>query len=220
MNIMIEENNLIVVNHPVIQSKMTMLRDKDTGTKEFRELVKEISIYLGYEALRNAPLVNEKVYTPCGKYKGMVLAHDYAIVPILRAGMGMLDGLLQVLPTAKIGHVGIYRDPESLEPQSYYCKLPELSIGRNYAPYTDVILLDPMIATGGTAYETIAKVHQMGVQNISMISLVTCPVGVNKIHSDFPFVKIITAGHDPILNEDSYIVPGLGDAGDRIFGTK
>lgn len=207
-------SKLFVSEHPLIQSKMTMLRNKDTGSKEFREIIGEVAMLLLYEATRDLPLTEVQVETPVATATCSTVDAKFAIVPILRAGIGMTDGLLSLMPNAKIGHIGLYRDPVTLNPVEYYCKLP--------ADVEDriVFLTDPMLATGGTAEAAIGFLKDRGVKNIIMLSILAAPDGVNKLQEAHPDVDIYTAAYDNILNDHGYIVPGLGDAGDRIFGTK
>ena len=205
----------IILNHPLIEHKISILRRKDTSTKEFRELISELAVFLCYEALKDAKLNETVVETPVATTKGYVIDEDdYAFVPILRAGMGMIDGVLRVMPNAKIGHIGLYRNEETLEPVEYYCKLP-----KNIEKKT-VIILDPMLATGGSGSEAISMIKSRGVKKIKFLSIIAAPVGIEKIQKDHPDVEIYSACKDSHLNEFGYIVPGLGDAGDRIFGTK
>lgn len=204
-----------VFDHPLIQHKISIMRDKNTNTKEFRELVKEVSTLMGYEVTRDLPLEEIEVETPIAKCRTRVLSgKSVGFVPILRAGLGMVDGLLTLIPTAKIGHIGLYRDHETFEPVEYYCKLPEDAADRM------IILLDPMLATGGSASAAIGFVKQRGVTNIKLMSIIAAPQGIEKVHHDHPDVNIYCACVDEKLNENAYIVPGLGDAGDRLFGTK
>lgn len=208
-------NMAFVFDHPLIQHKISILRDKNTGTKEFRELVKEVSTLMGYEVTRALPLEEIEVETPIAKAKTKVLSgKSVGFVPILRAGLGMVDGLLTLIPTAKIGHIGLYRDQESLEPVEYYCKLPD-DVSKRM-----IILLDPMLATGGSASAAIGFLKQRGVRNIKLMSIIAAPEGIEKVHTDHPDVNIYCACVDKTLNDHAYIVPGLGDAGDRLFGTK
>jgi uracil phosphoribosyltransferase len=205
----------IILNHPLVEHKISILRRKDTSTKEFRELISELAMFLCYEALKDAELKDVEVETPITKTIGHVIdENNYAFVPILRAGMGMVDGVLQVMPNAKIGHIGLYRNEETLEPVEYYCKLP------NNIESKTVIILDPMLATGGSGSEAISMIKKRGVKHIKFLSIIAAPVGLEKIQKDHPDVEIYTAYKDSHLNENGYIVPGLGDAGDRIFGTK
>ena len=206
---------LHVLSHPLLQHKLTILRDEKTGVKEFREIVSEIAALMCYEATRNLSLEEIEVQTPVAKTKGYALAgKKLAIVPILRAGLGMVDGILALIPAAKVGHVGLFRDPETLKPVEYYCKLPEDIAMR------DVFVLDPMLATGGSASAAIALLKGRGVQNIKLMNVLAAPEGVRQIQEDHPDVEIYCAALDECLNDHGYIVPGLGDAGDRIFGTK
>ena len=204
-----------LVDHPLIQHKLTIMRDKHTSTKAFRELLNEISMLMGYEVTRILPLEDIEIETPLQKATFKRLAgKKLAIVPILRAGLGMVDGLTQLIPSARIGHIGLYRDPETHLPVEYYCKMPP-DIGERL-----VIIVDPMLATGGSASDAIAMVKQRGAKNIVLMCLVSAPEGVAKVQADHPDVDIYSAALDEKLNEHAYIIPGLGDAGDRIFGTK
>ncbi|HOQ16740.1 MAG TPA: uracil phosphoribosyltransferase [Defluviitaleaceae bacterium] len=206
---------LHVMEHPLIQHKISMLRDKNTGSKEFRELVEEISMLMCYEATRDLPLEEVEVETPVAKAKAKVLSgKKLGIVPILRAGLGMVDGMLNLIPAAKVGHIGLYRDPETLQPVEYYCKLPYDS------PTRDIFVLDPMLATGGSASAAIQFIKDKGVQRIRFLCLIAAPEGVERLMKDHPDVDIYVAVLDERLNDHGYIVPGLGDAGDRLFGTK
>ena len=207
--------NEFVLNHPLITHKLAILRDVDTGTKVFRELVTEISIFLMYEAMRDAKLEEATIETPLEKMDtGMLNEDEYAVVPILRAGMGMVDGILNVIPNAKIGHIGLYRDEETFEPVEYYYKMPD-GIGDR-----EVLVVDPMLATGGSASATISRLKQDGVKKIKLLCIVAAPQGIKTIEEDHPDVKIFCATVDRELNENAYILPGLGDAGDRVYGTK
>ena len=207
--------NEFVLNHPLITHKLAILRDINTGTKEFRELVTEISTILVYEAMRDAKLEETTIETPLEKMDtGMLNEDNYAIVPILRAGMGMVDGVLNVIPNAKIGHIGLYRDEETFEPVEYYYKMPEGICDR------EVLVIDPMLATGGSASATISRLKQDGVKKIKLLCIVAAPAGVKCIEDDHPDVEIFCATVDRELNENAYILPGLGDAGDRVYGTK
>jgi uracil phosphoribosyltransferase len=208
-------NNVFELNHPLIQHKLTLIRDKNTGAKEFRELVKEVSMLMAYEVTRDLPLEDVEIETPICVMKGKAIAgRKLAIVPILRAGLGMVDGFLSLLPAAKVGHVGLYRDPETLNPVEYYCKLP------SDVPERDLLVLDPMLATGGSARAAIRFIKNRGARNIKLISIISCPEGIAAVHSEHPDVDIFVAAIDEKLNDHAYIVPGLGDAGDRLFGTK
>lgn len=207
-------SKLFISEHPLIQHKMAMIRDEQTGSKEFREMIGEVANLLLYEATRNLELVDVSVKTPIAEAKCKMIGKKLAIVPILRAGIGMTDGLLALLPTAKIGHIGLYRDPDSLEPVEYYCKLPVDVQERT------VFLTDPMLATGGTAEAAIGFLKEKGVTDIVMLSILATPEGVARVQKAHPDVDIYTAAYDEKLNDHGYIVPGLGDAGDRIFGTK
>ena len=206
---------LHVIDHPLIQHKLTIMRDKRTGPKDFRELLDEIAMLMGYEVTRDLPLEDVTIETPITKMTAkMISGKKLAIVPILRAGLGMVDGLLRLVPVAKVGHIGLYRDPNTHMPVEYYCKLPYDIEDRI------TILVDPMLATGGSASDALTLLKNKGVKNIRMMCLVAAPEGVAKLQEDHPDVDIYTAGLDERLNEHAYIVPGLGDAGDRIFGTK
>ncbi len=205
----------IVLNHPMVKHKISILRDEKTSTKEFRELISEIAMLLCYEALKDAQLEEFEVTTPIAKTKGYrVNEKKYAFVPILRAGMGMVDGVLTLMPNAKIGHIGLYRNEETLEPVRYYCKLP------NNIENKEVFLLDPMLATGGSGSAAISMLKRDGVKKIKFLSIIASPEGLEKIKKDHPDVQIYCANVDEKLNENGYIIPGLGDAGDRIYGTK
>ena len=208
-------HNLTVVEHPLIKHKLTIMRSKDTGPKEFRELLKEITLLLTYEATRNLPTIEIEVETPIQYTTGeMVEDKKITIVPILRAGLGMMDGILSLVPNASIGFLGIYRDPESLKPVEYYLKFPPFS--ENHY----VFIVDPMLATGFSIRYAIKKVKEYGVKNIIVMSLLAAPEGVKNINEEYPDVKIFTAALDEKLNDHAYIIPGLGDAGDRLFRTK
>lgn len=204
----------IVMTHPLIQHKMSLLRDKSTGTKEFRELVSEVSMLMCYEATTNLPLTQVDIETPIGMTKSNVINKKIIFVPILRAGLGMVSGMLTLIPAAKVGHIGVFRDPKTLKPVEYYCKLP------NTIESSDIILLDPMLATGGSAVFAADKLKEYGAKNIKFMCLVASPQGVENFCSSHPDVQLFCASYDERLNENGYIVPGLGDAGDRIFGTK
>uniref|UniRef100_A0A7C3MK08 Uracil phosphoribosyltransferase n=1 Tax=Dictyoglomus thermophilum TaxID=14 RepID=A0A7C3MK08_DICTH len=204
-----------LVDHPLVQHKLTKLRDKNTQPKEFRELLSEISSLMLYEVTRDLPLKEVEVETPLGKAKGKVLNNkDLAIVPILRAGLVMAEGMLQILPSAKVGHIGLYRDPNTLQPVQYYTKLPEDISER------EVIVVDPMLATGGSAIAAISILKSKQVKNIKFVCIIAAPEGIKAFKEVHPDVEIYTAAVDEYLNDHGYIVPGLGDAGDRLFGTK
>ena len=203
------------LKHPLIEHKLAILRDKKTGTKEFRELVSEIAMFLCYEAMEEADLEEVEIETPITKFKTGKLNEDkYAFVPILRAGMGMLEGITRVIPNAKIGHIGMYRDEETFEPVNYFFKVPK------HIEEKEVIILDPMLATGGSAVDTIDNLKKDGVKKIKFLCIIAAPEGIRKIEEIHPDVQVYTSSIDEKLNEVGYIVPGLGDAGDRIFGTK
>ena len=205
----------IILNHPMVSHKISILRNKETSTKEFRELISELSTILCLEALKDAPLKEVMIETPIEKTTGLIIdENNYAFVPILRAGMGMVDGVLTLIPNAKIGHIGLYRNEETLEPVEYYCKLP-----KNIEDKT-VIVLDPMLATGGSASAAISMIKKRGVKKIKFLSIIAAPEGIEKLKKEHPEVEIYTAALDKKLNESGYIVPGLGDAGDRIYWTK
>ena len=207
--------NVYVLDHPLIQHKLAVLRSKDTSVKEFRELISEISGLMCYEATRNLPTVEVDVETPITTAKCRMLAgKKLAIVPILRAGLGMVDAMVDLIPSAKIGHIGLYRDPETHEPVEYYCKLPEDIENRQ------VYVVDPMLATGGSAVAAIDFLKQHGCRSIIMMNIIGCPEGIRRVNEAHPDVDIYMAACDEKLNDHAYIVPGLGDAGDRIFGTK
>ena len=204
-----------LIEHPLIQHKLTIMRDKNTPTKDFKELLDEISMLMGYEITRNLPLEDVEIETPiCKTTQKRIAGKKMAIVPILRAGLGMVDGLLRLVPVARVGHIGLYRDPKTHEPVEYYCKMPPELEERT------VIIVDPMLATGGSASDAITMVKKRGAKNIMLMCLVAAPEGVKKVQENHPDVDIYSAALDERLNEHAYIIPGLGDAGDRIFGTK
>lgn len=205
----------IVLNHPMVKHKISILRNEKTSTKEFRELITELAMLLCYEALKDAKLNEIKVKTPIMETTGYKIdENNYAFVPILRAGMGMVDGVLKLMPTAKIGHIGLYRNEETLEPVKYYCKLPDKIEEK------EVFLLDPMLATGGSGSAAIQMLKNDGVKKINFLSIIAVPEGIERIKKDHPDVQIYCASLDEKLNDVGYIMPGLGDAGDRIYGTK
>ena len=205
----------IQLNHPLIEHKLSILRDKRTGTKEFRELIEEIGMFLCYEAMKDVELENVEIETPITKMKTGKLNEDkYAFVPILRAGMGMLDGVISVIPNAKIGHIGMYRNEETFEPVNYFFKVPKDIEKR------EVIILDPMLATGGSAKGAVSIVKKSKPKNIKFMCIIAAPEGIKALHEAHPDIKIYCAVKDKCLNDHGYIIPGLGDAGDRIFGTK
>ena len=207
--------NVIELNHPLIEHKLAILRDKNTSTKEFRELIKEISMFLCYEAMKDVKMYDTNIETPITKMKTKKLnENDFAFIPILRAGLGMLDGVITVMPIAKVGHIGMYRNEETYEPVNYFFKVPEGIEKR------EVILLDPMLATGGSACDAIELLKEKGVKKIKFLCIISAPEGLKKVTKEHPDVTIYTAHIDEKLNNNKYIVPGLGDAGDRIFGTK
>lgn len=207
--------NVFVIDHPLIQHKISLIRDENTGSKEFRELVEEIAMLMAYEVTRDLPLEEIEVKTPVAMAKTKVIAgKKLGIIPILRAGLGMVDGMLKLIPAAKVGHIGIYRDPKTLKPVEYYCKLPPDIAER------DLIVVDPMLATGGSACAAIHFLKEKGAQNIKLVNLIAAPEGIEAVHKEHPEIPIYVASIDQGLNEHGYIVPGLGDAGDRLFGTK
>ncbi len=204
-----------IADHPLIQHKVTLLRDKSTSSKQFRELIKEITEFMVYEATRDLPLCEVEVDTPITTAKSKVIAgRKLAFVPILRAGLGMVDGALELIPSARVGHIGMYRDEETLIPHPYYCKLPSDIQER------DVIVLDPMLATGGSAVDAISQIKTRGPRSIKFMCIIAAPEGLEHLTKHHPDVQVFCAAKDDHLNENGYIVPGLGDAGDRIFGTK
>lgn len=208
---------MILINHPLVQHKVALLRDKDTGTKEFKEIVSELAMLMCYEATRDLPTEEVKIETPVAPALVRKLAgRKLAFVPILRAGLGMVDGMLALVPAAKVGHIGLYRDPETLEPVEYYCKLPPDISER------DVVLLDPMLATGGSVCDAVKLLKARGAdpKHIRFIGIIAAPEGLERLQKEWPEVQIFVAALDERLNSHGYIVPGLGDAGDRIFGTK
>ncbi|SDJ88453.1 uracil phosphoribosyltransferase [Natronincola ferrireducens] len=206
---------VVTIDHPLIQHKLTLIRDKNTGSKDFRDLVKEVSLLMGYEVTRDLSLQEIEIETPvCSAKSKVISGKKLGIIPILRAGLGMVDGILQLIPAAKVGHVGLYRDPETLEPVEYYCKLPSDVEER------DLIVLDPMLATGGSASAAIQFLKDKGATNIKLVCLIASPEGVEVVQNQHDDVDIYVASIDEKLNEHAYIVPGLGDAGDRLFGTK
>ena len=205
----------VQLNHPLITHKLALLRDKNTGTKEFREIITEIAVLLCYEATKDAKLKKAVIETPLEKYNTYKLNEDdYAFVPILRAGMSMVDGIITVIPNAKIGHIGLYRNEETLEPVEYYYKMPKEIKKRT------VMILDPMLATGGSALATIKKLKADGVKRIKFLCIIAAPEGLKAIQKTYPDVEIYCASVDRKLNDIGYILPGLGDAGDRVYGTK
>lgn len=208
-------SNVHVFDHPLIQHKLTYIRDVNTGTKEFRELVDEVATLMAYEITRDLQLQEIEIETPIGPAKSSVIAgKKLGIIPILRAGLGMVEGILELIPAARVGHVGLYRDPETLKPVEYYVKLP------NDVAERRLIVVDPMLATGGSAVEAINSIKKRGAKNITFMCLVAAPEGVEVLTEAHPDVDVYIAAMDEKLNEDGYIVPGLGDAGDRLFGTK
>ena len=204
-----------LLDHPLIQHKISLMRDKNTGSKEFRELVSEVAMLMCYEATRDLPLASVQIETPVAVAETKVISgRKLAFVPILRAGLGMMDGVLSMVPAAKIGHVGMYRDPDTLKPVEYYCKLPADIAQR------EVIVVDPMLATGGSAIDAISLLKQKGVSSLKFMCIIAAPEGLNALTQAHPDVAVYCGALDEKLNEHGYIVPGLGDAGDRIFGTK
>jgi len=208
-------SKVVMMNHPLIQHKLTLIRDKNTGSKDFRQLVKEVSMLMGYEVTRDLSLEEVEIETPVVKTKSKVISgKKLGIVPILRAGLGMVDGILELVPAAKVGHVGLYRDPETLKPVEYYSKFPADIEDR------DFIVVDPMLATGGSAVAAIDVLKKQGATSIKLVNLVACPEGIEEVERCHPDVDIYVASIDEKLNDHGYIVPGLGDAGDRLYGTK
>lgn len=208
-------STLYVIDHPLITHKLTIMRRKETGSKDFRELLNEIAMLMGYEITRDLPLEDIEIETPVSKMIAKTISgKKLAIVPILRAGLGMVDGLLSLVPVAKVGHIGLYRDPATHKPVEYYCKLP--------ADIEDriTIVVDPMLATGGSSSDALTMLKAKGIKNLKLMCLVAAPEGVRKVQEDHPDVDIYIAALDDHLNENAYIIPGLGDAGDRLFGTK
>ncbi len=204
-----------VFDHPLIQHKLSIMRKTETGPKEFRELLEEISMLMVYEVTRDLPTEEVEIETPiCKTTVKMLAGKKLGIVPILRAGLGMVDGILTMVPACRIGHIGLYRDPETLEPVEYYCKLPADAEDR------ELLVLDPMLATGGSASDAITLIKKRGCKHIRLVNLIAAPEGIAKVQADHPDVDIYVAGLDEKLNDHGYIVPGLGDAGDRLFGTK
>ena len=208
-------SKLVVMDHPLIQHKVSLMRSKDTSTKAFRVLLDEVSMLMAYEVTRDLPLEDIEVETPICKCTAKEIAgKKLAVVPILRAGLGMVDGVTRLVPSARVGHIGLYRDPNTLEPVEYYCKLPKDIEER------DIILVDPMLATGGSAVAAISFLKKRGCKSIKMMNLIAAPEGINRVMKEHPDVDVFVAAVDEKLNEHGYIVPGLGDAGDRLFGTK
>ena len=208
-------SKLVVMDHPLIQHKVSLMRSKDTSTKAFRELLDEVSMLMAYEVTRDLPLEDIEVETPICKCTAKEIAgKKLAVVPILRAGLGMVDGVTRLVPSARVGHIGLYRDPNTLEPVEYYCKLPKDIEER------DIILVDPMLATGGSAVAAISFLKKRGCKSIKMMNLIAAPEGINRVMKEHPDVDVFVAAVDEKLNEHGYIVPGRGDAGDRLFGTK
>ena len=204
-----------IMDHPLVAHKLSIMRDKNTSVKDFRELVSEIGMLITYEATRDLPLTTKEIETPLCKMDAPTLAgKKIAVVPILRAGLGMVEGIMSLVPAAKVGHIGLYRDPNTLEPVEYYCKLPADAEER------EILLLDPMLATGGSASAAIRFLKKRGCKHIKLVNLIAAPEGVSRIQADHPDVDIYVAAMDEKLNDHGYIIPGLGDAGDRLFGTK
>ncbi len=209
------ERKVIIMDHPLIQHKLSILRDVNTSTKEFRDLINEIAMLMIYDATRDLPLHAKDVQTPCGvAHCKEIAGRKLAFVPILRAGLGMVEGALMLVPSARIGHIGLYRDEETLQPVEYYCKLPKDIEER------DVFVVDPMLATGGSAIDAISQIKKRNPRSIKFLCIIAAPEGLEALKEAHPDVDIFAAGMDEYLNENGYIVPGLGDAGDRIFGTK
>lgn len=207
--------NVTFFDHPLLQHKISMLRDERTGTNEFRKLVEEIAMLMGYEALRDLPTEDVEIKTPIETcMTPMISGKKLAVVPILRAGLGMVNGILALVPSAKVGHIGLYRDPDTHEPHEYYCKLPEPIDQRT------IVVVDPMLATGGSGSDAVAMIKQHGGKSIKFMSIIAAPEGLERLHNDHPDIQIYVGHLDRCLNDHAYICPGLGDAGDRIFGTK
>lgn len=207
--------NVTIMEHPLIKHKISRLRDKNTGTNEFRTLVEEISVLMGFEALRDLPTEEVEIETPIETcMTPMIAGKKLAIVPILRAGLGMVGGLLNLVPTAKVGHIGLYRDPDTHEPHEYYCKLPEPIDQRT------IVVVDPMLATGGSGADAVSMIKEHGGKNIKFMCIIAAPEGLKRLREEHPDIQIYVGYLDRELNENAYICPGLGDAGDRIFGTK
>ena len=208
-------DNVIILDHPLLKHKISRLRDETTGTNEFRSLVEEIAMLMGYEALRDLPTEEVEIKTPIETCKSPVISgRKLAVVPILRAGLGMVSGILALVPSAKVGHIGMYRDEETHEPHEYYCKLPDPIEERT------IVVVDPMLATGGSAVDAVNLIKQKGGKNIKFMAIIAAPEGIKKFTEAHPDVQLYVAQQDRCLNENAYICPGLGDAGDRIFGTK
>lgn len=208
-------SRVVVIDHPLIQHKLSMIRDKETGSKDFRELVNEVAMLMAYEVTRDLPTEEIEVETPVALAKCRKLAGEkIGIIPILRAGLGMVQGILNLYPTARVGHIGLYRDPETLKPVEYYCKLPTDLADR------ELIVVDPMLATGGSVVAALDLIKRKGGVKIKLLSLIAAPEGIKVVQDAHPDVEIFTAAVDDYLNEHAYIIPGLGDAGDRLFGTK
>ena len=208
-------SKLVVVDHPLVQHKLTMMRKTDAGAKDFRELLNEISMFIAYEVTKDLPLEDIEIETPiCKTTSKFIAGRKLAIVPVLRAGLGMVDGFLSLVPSAKVGHIGLYRDPETLEPVEYYCKLP------SDVPEREIVVVDPMLATGGSASAAVRFIKDRGGKHIKLMCLIAAPEGIERVQKEHPDVDIYLAAVDEKLNEHGYIVPGLGDAGDRLFGTK
>ncbi|MBS1456596.1 MAG: uracil phosphoribosyltransferase [Clostridia bacterium] len=205
---------VVVFDHPLITHKISLMRDKNTSSKQFRELVEEVAMLMTYEVFRDFPMKEVEVETPITTTKCKVLASDVAVVPILRAGLGLVEGVLDLFPTAKVGHIGMYRDEETLEPHEYFCKLPSDIAERN------VLVVDPMMATGGSAIDAVKALKKRNCKNISFMCMIAAPEGIKTFTEMYPDVPVYCGALDEKLNENGYIVPGLGDAGDRIFGTK
>ena len=211
---MSEDMKVTVIDHPLIQHKLTLMRQKDTGTKDFRELLEEIAMLMAYEITRDLPLKELEIETPVAPCRAKVLSdNEVGLVPILRAGLGMVGGMLNLIPTARVGHIGLYRDPKTLKPIEYYCKLPPNPENRIF------IVVDPMLATGGSSAAALTMLKKHGAKKLVLMCLVSAPEGVRVVNKEHPDVPIYTAAVDEKLNDHGYIVPGLGDAGDRIFGT-
>lgn len=206
---------VVLIDHPLIQHKLSFIRDKDTGPKEFRELVEEVSLLMAYEVTRQLPLKKVTIETPiCSTDTKVLAGKKIGVIPVLRAGLGMVDGIIKLIPAARVGHIGVYRDPDTLEPVEYYCKLPP------DIPERELIVVDPMLATGGSLCASVSFLKERGATNVKLMCLIAAPEGLKRVQEQHPDVDIYVAAIDQKLNDHAYIVPGLGDAGDRLFGTK
>lgn len=209
-----KQGKLVIMDHPLIHHKLSLIRDEKTGTKDFRQTVSEIGMLMAFEVTRNLPMKDIKIQTPVSQADCKTLASEVVIVPIIRAGLGMVEGITALIPTAKVGHVGMYRDEETLEPHQYYAKFPPMIVD------AEVLVVDPMLATGGSVSHTVKILKEAGVKHIKYVGIVGAPEGVKRVQKDHPDIDIYLASLDEKLNENGYIVPGLGDCGDRLYGTK